>query len=285
MEKDIVIRASSLPAFADCQLRAVAHSAPHLFVEHGFDLAPPRSNVGALVGSGLHGAGEVGLNEKMNSGTVAPASVLEDAAVAAFDLRWDEEVRGVVEIVMDGETPTRDVGRRALARMAVSYREGVLQDAEPVVVESRIKAVFRPGMILSGQSDLLHLDAAAGGKIVRDLKTGRRKQSAMKHGPQIGAYSALFGSIGFTTTGAMIDFIKREALGKPQPDVVSEPLSIEAAERMAHSIMTDFFGKIEGFARNGDPGLMIPNPSSQLCSAKFCRLHGKNACPATGVFS
>lgn len=277
-----VFRASSLPAYLDCQARASAHAMPNTFLLHGHELAPQRGNVGALVGSGLHGAGEVGLKEKMGAGTIAAISTLADAAVEAFDGRWREESEQSAEIIMDGETPDADTARRQLVRMAAAYREGVLRDAQPLVVESRITADFAEGVILSGQSDLLHLDEAAGHiNRVRDLKTGRRKQPAMKHAAQIGAYSLLFRSRGLETGAAQIDYIKREAIKKAQPPVESDAISIEAAEAMAHSVLTDWTTKAKAFEADGDPHRFMVNPTSLLCNPKFCRLHGKSACPAT----
>lgn len=278
----ITIRASSLPAYAGCQLRAAAHASPRLFADHGHELAPPRGNVGALVGSGLHGAGEVGLKELMTSGSVAALSTMVDAAVETFRARHAEEQDQTTEIVMDTETPDMDTAERQLARMAAAYREGVLRTARPVMVESRIKAAFNDDVTLSGQSDLLHLDDQEV-PVVRDLKTGRRKQPASSHAPQIGAYSLLFRSRGMEPKGCQIDYVKREALTKPQPEVVSDGLSIGQAERTAYAILGDWAPKAVAFAKDGDPARFIANPSSMLCSIKFCRLHGKPACPATGI--
>lgn len=278
----ITIRASSLPAYAGCQLRAAAHASPRLFADHGHELAPPRGNVGALVGSGLHGAGEVGLRELMASGTVAPLSTLSDAAITVFRARHLEEREQTTEIVMDTETPDMDTAERQLARMAAAYREGVLRTARPVMVESRINAAFNEHVTLSGQSDLLHLDDQEV-PVVRDLKTGRRKQPASSHAPQIGAYSLLFRSRGMEPKGCQIDYVKREALTKPQPAVVSDGLSIEAAERMAYTILGDWSAKAVAFARDGDPAKFIANPNNLLCNSRFCRLHGRPACPATGT--
>ena len=176
----------------------------------------------------------------------------------------------------------RDTAERQLARMAAAYREGVLRTARPVMVESRIKAAFNDDVTLSGQSDLLHLDDQEV-PVVRDLKTGRRKQPASSHAPQIGAYSLLFRSRGMEPKGCQIDYVKREALTKPQPEVVSDGLSIGQAERTAYAILGDWAPKAVAFAKDGDPARFIANPSSMLCSIKFCRLHGKPACPATGI--
>lgn len=280
----ITIRASSLPAYAGCQLRAAAHASPRLFADHGHELAPPRGNVGALVGSGLHGAGEVGLKELMASGTVAPLSTLEDAAVETFRARHREEQEQTTETVMDTETPDMDTAERQLARMAAAYREGVLRHARPVMVESRISAAFNDEVTLSGQLDLLHVDLDDGGELeLVDLKTGRRKQPTPVHAPQVGAYSLLTRSRNVAPKLGKIAFIGRAALTKPQPAAEINELAIGQAERMAYTILGDWAPKAVAFADDGDPARFIANPSNLLCNSRFCRLHGKPACPATGT--
>lgn len=276
----ITIRASSTTSYLDCQLRAAAHSAPWLFAEHGWELAPPRSNIGALVGSGVHGAAEHALTERMLSGTVMPADAIEDAGIGAFRARRDEEAETAVEIVMDGDSPSMDDAETQIRRMARQYRLDVLQESEPVAVESRITATFVEGVTLSGQADLLHLDGRER-HVVRDLKTGRRRLKATQHAAQIGSYSLLFRSMGYDTGAGQIDYLPRAALKKPQSEVEKMPLDIYAAEQIAHAVLTDMGTKLLAFAADGNPSRFIPNPASNLCSSRFCRAFGTPACPAT----
>ena len=276
----ITIRASSTTGYLDCALRAAAHSAPALFAEHGWELAPPRANIGALIGSGVHGAAEPALTERMLSGTVMPVDAIEDAGIEAFRSRRSEEAETVAEIVMDNDSPSMDDAERQIRRMARQYRTDVLQQSEPVAVESRITATFAEGIVLSGQADLLHLDGRER-HVVRDLKTGRHRKAAMHHAAQLGSYSLLFRSKGYDTGGGQIDYLPRSALKKPQGAVEPMPLDIFAAEQIAHAVLTDMGGKLLAFAADGNPSRFLPNPSSNLCSYRFCRLFGTPACPAT----
>lgn len=279
----ITIRASSLTGYADCQLRAVAHSMPALFEEHGHEMAPPRGNIGALIGTGTHGAGEAGHTELMQRGIVPPLSVLEDAGIEAFRERFREEREVSLEIIMDGEAPDANAAERQVRRMVAAYRTGVMMHANPIAVESRINAELRPGVILSGQADLLTLEELESGeRVVADLKTSRRPQAAAKHAPQTGCYSLLFRSRGHETSSTRIDGIKRVALAKPQPPVEQQWFPVEQAERIAWATITDFADKAEAFVADGDPSRLLTNPSSLLCNPKFCRLYGKAACPSTG---
>ncbi len=278
MTEPLVIRASSLPGFLDCQLRAAANSQARLFVAHGHELRRGHGNIGAVVGSGVHAGAELALSERM-MGRASSLSACEDAAIETLRRRIEDEAGE--GLIFDEESPSRDAAERAARRMVAVYREDVADRATPVAVESRIEAEFAPGVILSGQSDLLHLDAATGAHKVRDLKTGRRHQPAAKHASQVGAYSLLFRSRGHSTDGAQIDFLKRVRLDREQPRVVAEPLSIEGCERQAHAVLGEFSAKLQAFAADGDPGRFLPNATSMLCNQKFCRLHGQPACPAT----
>lgn len=274
----LVIRASSLPGYLDCQLRAAANSQGRLFAEHGHELRRGHGNIGAVVGSGVHAGAEFALSDRM-MGRLSSLSACEDAAIEALRQRIEDEAGE--GLIFDEESPSQDKAERATRRMVAVYREDVAVIAAPVAVESRIEAEFAPGVILSGQSDLLHLDLASGGHRVRDLKTGRRHQPAAKHAAQVGAYSLLFRSRGHTTDGAQIDFLKRVRPDREQPRVLEEPLPIEGCERQAYAVLAEFSTKLRAFAADGDPGRFLPNATSLLCNSRFCRLHGQPACPAT----
>lgn len=280
MSDPIVIRASSLPGFLDCQLRAAVSTLSKAFAEHGHWIGRARSNIGAMVGSGVHGGAEVALKEKMASGALAPISTLEDAGIAAFRERMaSDEGEG---LVMDDDSPDVDTAERQIRRMVARYREDVAAVARPVSVESRVEAELEPGVILSGQGDLLHLDGRDGGRnVVRDTKTGRRRQSPAKHLAQIGAYSLLYRSRLIQTDSAQIDFVRRAKIADPQPPVEEQPLDLRAAEDVAWAVLNDFAAKAVAFVKDGNPARFLCNPAADLCSPRFCRAFGSKACAAT----
>lgn len=278
---EIILRSSSLSAFSDCQLRAAGIALAPIFRDHGHRLLPRRTHVGALIGSGVHAAGEVALKEKLLSGTVTPIDALEDAGIEGYRARWAQDA-GDFPVVMDEESPTREHGERQIRRMVGAYRRDVAERAEPLAVESRLECEVEPGLILSGQADLLALDGASGKPTMRDLKTGRRRStSPWKHAPQIGSYSLLVRSRGFLPEAAQIDLLQRVRDSAPQPGVEAQPLDIAATEQIATAVLHDFGAKARAFLVDGDPSRFLPNPGSFLCSPKFCPLHGSDACPAT----
>lgn len=284
MPLTVTIRSSSLSGFSDCQLRAAANTQSKLFESHGLALHPASTNFGALIGSGVHAGAEVALKGKM-LGDDVPLSTCEDAAIGEYRERRAREADGHV-LIGDETAADHDQAERQVRRMLAQYRVDVVAEAEPVAVERRIEAEVMPGVILSGQSDLLHLDRgqdpARPVEIVRDLKTTRRRSMhPMAHAPQVGGYSLLFRSRGFDPTAARIDLMPRVKLAKPQPPIERRDLDIEAAEQIAHAVANEFGAKLLAFAQDGDARRFVPNPGSFLCSAKFCRLFGKPACPAT----
>lgn len=277
----ITIRASATSAWPECNLRAAVHAFPNLFTDAGWRLGPSRAVIGAIMGSGYHAGADVALKEWMGAGTIMPLDTLHDAGVAGLRLRFQEDVEGR-ECLFDVERPTLSDAEKQCRRLLTRWREDVLRDSRPIAVENRIVAEYRPGVLLSGQADLLHLDIGKGArKRVRDHKTSRRRQVPMKHGPQLGCYSLLFRSKGHETDEAQIDLAHVVPLAKPTPPIEPQPLNIVAAENMAVAVLSDFADKVLAFRASGNPQTFVCNPGTFLCSAKYCRAHGKPVCPAT----
>ena len=150
----ITIRASTTTSYAACQLRAAGIAFPHLFREHGFDLRPYRSVVGALIGSANHAAGAAALTEKMLAGTLAPLSALEDAAMEEYRRRHGEESEQG-ELLFDDTTRKPSEVEPTIRKMVTVYRRDVVSSARPIMVERRLIEPFNDHVQLSGQGDLL----------------------------------------------------------------------------------------------------------------------------------
>lgn len=275
---ELVLRASSLSAYLDCQLRTAAHGHAALFRAHGHELAPFRGSVAALIGTGVHAGAEAGLKDRMFGHSPA-LSTMQDSGVEGFRERLAGEEGQ--SLVFDDEALSLPQAEMQVARMVARYRRDVVLESHPVAVESRVEALLRPGVVISGQTDLLCLDAVERRQTLRDLKTARRRQPAVKHMPQIGAYGLLLRSCGHQPEAAQIDELPRVKLNKEQPPVEQRPLDIGACEQVAHVVASEFASKLEAFREDGDPGRFLPNPASYLCGPKFCRLHGQPTCPAT----
>lgn len=289
-DHQIVQRCSSLPTWLGCELRMATGTIPEAFRQHGYELGPYRANVGALMGSGVHGGGEYALTELMVRGKAPPLSATEDAAIEEFHRRKAEEA-DARELVMTGEAPDIATAEKQVRRMTSQLYVDVITEAEPIAVESRLEAIYRdgdetaPAVILSGKADLLHLDRRSvdqrATNVLRDTKTSRRRRPAGVHMAQQGGYKALFSSRGLAVDQGQIDFLLVTKIQLAQARVEMQPIDIDAAEITAYRVIEEASNKMILFYRTGDPSIFLPNPDYYLCNPKFCRAHGRSVCSAT----
>lgn len=268
-----VVRSSSLSGYPDCPRRAAAKLFPREIAAAGFDLRDLPSNVGAAVGTGVHAAAALILKEKAATGSLPPVDVATDAAI--------EELRRAAEpgITYDRETPALNEAEQQAKRMVLVYRHQIAPDVQPLIVEERLEAQVTPDIILSGQSDVI---AREPGRI-RDLKGGKTMGC---HAPQIGSYSLLARSNGIEVTEACVDWIQRVPLKKPQPDAAVHRYDVATAETAAVNVLRHIEGDLTTFRHGdperhllpGDPWAFVANPSSKLCSAKWCPAWGTSFC-------
>jgi hypothetical protein len=163
--------------------------------------------------------------------------------------------------------------------MTRAYFRSVAPRVDPIVVEERLEAEVSPGLVLSGQPDIVAREPRA----VRDLKTGARLGS---HAPQIGGYALLARSHALDIDEAAIDWVQRAPVAKPQPDPVSVELRVADAETAAANIIRHIAGDLRTFRYGdaerhilpGDPWAFLANPASMLCSPKYCPAHGTEFC-------
>ncbi len=269
----VLVRSSSLSGYPDCPRRAATKLFPREIEAAGYTLRSLPSNVGAAVGTGVHAAAAMILKEKAANGNLPPLNVATDAAV--------EELRNAVNqgITWDKETPVLNEAELQVARMVQVYRHQVAPMVDPLIVEERLEAQVSPAIVLTGQSDVIAREPGR----VRDLKGG--KVMGM-HAPQIGSYSLLARSNAIDVTDAVVDWIPRVPLKKPQPDAVTYRYDVSIAETAAVNVLrhiesdlaTFRIGDMERHLLPGDPWAFVANPSSKLCSAKWCPAHGTDFC-------
>jgi len=272
MRTDIfTIRPSSLPSYNDCARRTVGKAYPFLLRDAGYMPRELSSSVGAAVGSGVHRAGEYSLKHKMedhgNIGTDADAI---DAAVAEFDERIDEGV------IWDDTTPTRDTAQKQIGIMARMYRARIVPHIEPIMIERRIELQYAPGFIISGQPDVVANVSTVHRPGLRDTKTGVIRRA---NGAQYGNYAALLNSVHEEIETITEDFLQRVPLSKSQPEPESHSLDLRACIALAKATNDRIVRDVNTFLETGDIETFAPNPSSMMCSDKYCPLHSTDACP------
>jgi hypothetical protein len=273
----IVIRCSSLSGYPDCPRRGAARLFWQEIEAAGFRLRRTTRGIGAAIGSALHKAAATTLDEKARSGELPPVTVAADIAVAELT----EQAR--YEIEFDGpHGPTHSRREAELQTLAMTrmYHYLIAPDIEPLVVEERLEAEVEPGIVLSGQPDVVAREPHR----VRDLKSGARRPGSAA--PQLGGYALLARSHGLDIDSASIDFIQRVRVATPQPEPVSNPVAVGPAETAAANILRHIAGDLTTFrdgdpARRilpGDPWAFMANPSSILCGEKWCPAWGTSFC-------
>lgn len=281
-----VVRASSLSGYPDCPRRGATKLLRQEIEAAGYMLRSLGGGIGAATGSGVHAGAALALTEKASSGQLAPFGVATDAAVETLRQRVRDD-----GATFDRETPDLRAAESQVLAMTRAYYFGVAPKVQPVLVESRLEAdvgfTVQP-MILTGQQDVL---AREPGRI-RDLKTGKNRSN---HKPQLGSYALLAKSHpevlgGVTVLGAVEDFVQRVSAKKvaagEQPPAISFMHNLDGAERAAVAVLRMIDAHLTVFRRGdpsryveaGDPWAFPANPSSKLCSEKWCPAWGTSFC-------
>lgn len=277
----IFIRASTLSIWSDCERRAFARLNRREVTEAGHILRDPARGIGAIEGTVVHGAIEFMLLHKAVTGKLPPETEPQD--IARTKLR--EQVENGGEVQYDGP---RGVTHRLgdaidqVVRMVLTYQLHTAAKIKAIVtVEKRLEAEQEDGaIILSGQADLVCREPGS----IRDVKTGIVAPPSFK--PQLGGYSLLSRSHGLDIERASIDFIPRVRRNTPQPPPVTYTTNVRDAEVAAASIIKRIASATETFRLGdkkrdiiaGDPWAFLANPSSNLCSPKFCPAWGTSFC-------
>lgn len=267
-ESRTIVRASSLPMYADCPRRWAARHLRREIEGAGYALNDLPGGVGAFVGTSVHaGAGHM-LIEKMEQGRL-PLDPRDsaDLAVATFDPLVEDGV------VWDAATGSLNDAHKQIARMVRAYWLERAPDVEPVEIEQRMEKTYPddPSIILSGQGDVFE----DGG--VDDLKTGTGRRA---NAAQYGAYSLLRRSAGHHVTRITETYVPRAPIRREQPPVEVHEIPVETAEQAAWATLTAAVNATKQFRETGDSWAFLPNPASTLCSAKFCPAYGADFCKA-----
>lgn len=264
-----VIRCSTLPNWPDCERRSAAKSFRPLVLAAGFSLTDPRQNIGAAVGIGLHKGAAVTLTEKMHTGEIGTEAAALDAAVETV------KAEAQAGLVFDDATPTQNHAEQTVVRMVRTYRAYLEPDLEPIAVEERLEADAGDGIVLSGQSDVVARYKRDGRQVLEDLKGGKWRGH---YRPQLGGYSLLVRTHEIPVQAIAERWLRRVPLNKSQPAPVVT-IHDQAAAEVAAVRTLDRIGKsVAAFRKSGEPWEFLANPSSKLCSARWCPAHSTAFC-------
>jgi PD-(D/E)XK nuclease superfamily len=274
-----VIRASSLSGWADCPRRGASRMLWAEIQQAGYRLRYTPRGIASIVGTSTHRAAAFMLDDKARSGTLPSRECAVEAGRDA--LSQETETSDIQFDGPNGATHTMADAVTQVVRMTTAYHQVVAPKVQPIVsVETRYECEVEPGIILSGAPDIVAREPDR----IRDLKTGARPPASFS--AQLGAYSLIVRSHGLPIDHAAIDFIRRVKPKNPQPDPVTIEAEIAHAENAAASVLKHIVGDLRTF-REGDPERRIQpgdswaflaNPSSSLCSAKYCPAHSTDFC-------
>jgi len=264
----VVIRASSLTGYDDCPRRGATRLFPVQIAEAGYELRYLDKHIGAIVGSAAHAGLKYTLTCKMN-GEESYRDEAEDHAMQTFD---SEISHGAI---FDATTPSIDTAKHQARKVMTAVRNYALLHIEPALVEIRLHARINDTFYLSGQPDFIDVNHVGG-----DLKTGVK---AKPNGPQYGAYQMLFESNqGSENPAAISGFYElhapRVATTKQQPHPVRIDYDMQNSKEQAIDAMTRIMTDYNSFAETKSHRSFSSNPSSMLCSPKYCAAFGTNFC-------
>lgn len=269
---EVIIRASALPAWPDCNRRTAAQLFRSTILAAGFSLHEPRNNAGNTVGTALHTAAAEILRGKIEGKSVA----VFDAVEPAF-----ADMRERIEngILWDDLTGSRDTAEKQVLRMTGVFAVQLVPIMKPIAVEEELKADLGGGYKLRGRKDSLCREPTS----LDDLKSGKLRRISAA---QYGAYTLLERTHHPEWAPQVIreHFIQRVALGKAQPIAVTDEMPVEPAETEAMSIIGEmkdahekFMGYLAGSTRPPESAFR-PNPRSMLCSEKYCTAFNTDFC-------
>lgn len=281
MIEPLIIRASSTTGHPDCPRRWAAGHMRGEVEAAGYQLRTCGHHVGAAIGSGLHAAVAALHQSTINGGSEMPATIAVDLGIGEMERRIAE-----AETIWDGKAaPNLDSAQKQIGRMYRCYAAEIAPSVNAVEIELRLEAQVDPKglFVLSGQKDL----TAREPNRLRDLKTFGAKLGW--HGPQLGCYSLLDASREpgrARIPEAVIDAVARVPLSRPQPPARTVRYDLAECEADAVAVLRSIMQQVKAW-RGGtehsaplNPRVFPANPSSILCSAKYCPAWGTAFCTA-----
>jgi hypothetical protein len=259
----VTIRASSLSGYADCPRRTAANIFKGEIEEAGYILLSPPLSIGAAVGTAMHAGAAYSMTEKKNTGHIGNNTEAEQIALEVLDLTVEQG------ITWDKEAENINSAQKQTLSLLKACREHVVPHITPVEVEVRLEAKVSEEFILSGQVDINEEYGLV------DWKSGKKRRA---NGPQYGAYSLLARSHGKENKKATEVYIQRVREGKEQPLPKYHIYDVAVAENSAISVLKHIEKDLAAFRESGNAREFLANPSSMLCSEKFCPAWGTGFC-------
>ena len=251
--------------YNDCARRTVAQELLRdELIASGFKFWPRKVGIGAAIGHAVDAGATYLLRAKME-GSPAVNATSEDVGILAFR----KEIAGGVEYDKS-ITPNAQTAEKQIARMVQVYATQVLPNVEPESVQLEMSADVGDGFILVGHWDLREVSGR-----LHDTKTG---QDVYPTGAQFGGYALLGTAHGLPITSAVVDYIERAAITKPQPPAVQIEYDVVQCKKEAARTISRIKAQVAEFRKSRDIESIPSNPMSALCANKYCTVRNTEFC-------
>jgi hypothetical protein len=263
---ETVIRPSSLPAWNDCARRVAANELLRGELEaKGIKLYHHKADVGAAIGHALHAGAADLLKAKRdgNTGTIPHATAV---AVVAFR----QEIKDGCNYDKKPGVTSAQEAEKHIGRMIFVYQQQVLPLIDPDYIEEELRADVGDGFVLVGHPDTIEVSPT-----LRDLKSGADTWPA---GAQLGGYILLAKANEFEIGKAVIDYIPRVSIDKPQPPAEQIEYDVTQCRREAARTIRRIKAAVSEYRETGDIEAIPANPMSALCSNRWCTARGTEFC-------
>lgn len=254
-----MIRASSLPGYADCARRWAARAMQRQLADAGFAVRELPPGIGAATGTATHAGAARVVYQNHNS----------DPSEIGIETLHNVIADGVI---YDDTSPNLADAEKQVVRQIAAYDLGIARSLPGGArVEELMTATTASGAEITGHADVILDDQGT----IRDLKTGRVSRA---NGAQYGCYSLLHRSTGGHCTRLVEDYVRRVPVKKAQPPAVSIEYDVAVAERTAKAIIKRIIRDVAEFNESGEPDAFVANPQSMMCGDKYCPAHGTRFC-------
>jgi hypothetical protein len=262
------IRASSLSGWNDCPRRGMARQYPDIFESAtGVEVRREEKRfVSAAIGTSIHRGAQTILTMKMQGES---ASI--DDMIGASMASYAEETADGIEY--DGTTAAPSVAEQQIIILAREYYNSVFPEIEPIAIEQSLSAFIgsEGAFKLTGHPDVIER------RRIRDIKTGRHGHNCHA---QLGAYTLLAAAndIGEPPDELVVDHLPRKTPNKPYPGIGIFRYDADACTAEARAVLKIIMIQIRDLRNEKTPDVVPANPSSILCSEKFCPAYGTDFC-------
>ncbi len=267
------LRVSTLPHWNDCPRRGSTKLFKKLIKEEGYELNDEHRNVSAAVGTGAHASAHHILKEKQEG---HEAKISESIEIGVE--RFKQEVE--LGIDYDGTTANRNEAEKQITTIAKEYKRVIAPQIEPVEMEVSLKVKIPNNEIiltLSGHPDVIERRA------IRDTKTGR---SVHQYPAQLGGYHIIASPINNTWYEKLIiDWLPRVPVKKPYPGAQTYEMPVKTCITEAKAVILAIKNQTTDFLDRKTPICFPANPSSILCSEKYCLAYGTDYCEVSNILN